>query len=224
MGLRCVRGHACVCLHLPAIGLQAFHGAPGRESTAYAGAVEEASSDAERFTGLFEGLAAQADAAEAAADDMLVEDAARAAWAQVQFADRLRAARAVAIDIVGHGPVSGDVVRVGSDAVLVSGVDGEWLVPLRAITSVTGLGEDVVAASAVDARLGFASVARAWARDRDVVRLLRMNDEPLDGTIDRVGADHLDLAEHDPGIPRRGDAVRRVVVVPFAIVSAMRRR
>jgi hypothetical protein len=68
------------------------------------------------------------------------------------------------------------------------------------------------------------SVIRSWARDREVVRVFRAGGAPLDGTIDAVGADYVDIAEHDPGEPRRTDAVRRVATVPVSVVTAVRRR
>ncbi len=42
------------------------------------------------------------------------------------------------------------------------------------------------------------------------------------GTIDRVGADHFDLAMHDAGTPRREDAVRVIAVTPFAQLRLVR--
>ena len=42
------------------------------------------------------------------------------------------------------------------------------------------------------------------------------------GTIDRVGRDHLDLAEHEPGVPRRDAAVTRIRIVPLTEVLLVR--
>ena len=44
------------------------------------------------------------------------------------------------------------------------------------------------------------------------------------GTIDAVGADHLDLAEHLEGLPRRRENVRAVATVPFAAVVTVESR
>src|SRR6478736_106449 len=44
------------------------------------------------------------------------------------------------------------------------------------------------------------------------------------GTIDAVGADHLDLAEHPDGLPRRRENVRAVATVPFAALIAVESR
>ena len=42
------------------------------------------------------------------------------------------------------------------------------------------------------------------------------------GTIDRVGHDHFDLAEHEPGSPRRDSAVTAVRVVPLSELLLVR--
>jgi hypothetical protein len=45
----------------------------------------------------------------------------------------------------------------------------------------------------------------------------------LTGTIDRVGADYLDLAEHAPDEPRRAGSVRAKRTVPFAAILFVQR-
>src|SRR5258708_1844617 len=42
------------------------------------------------------------------------------------------------------------------------------------------------------------------------------------GTIDRVGRDRLDLAEHEAGVPRRAAAVGRIRIVPFTELLLVR--
>ena len=44
------------------------------------------------------------------------------------------------------------------------------------------------------------------------------------GTIDAVGADHLDLAEHDEDVPRRRENVTGQTTVPFAALVAVESR
>ena len=44
----------------------------------------------------------------------------------------------------------------------------------------------------------------------------------LAGTIDRAGADHLDIALHEPGTPRRASEVSGHRVVPFGAVAWIR--
>jgi hypothetical protein len=116
------------------------------------------------------------------------------------------------------------VAAVGRDVVVLAADDGDWAIPVWGLVAVVDLPSSAREAAAPSERLGFASVARAWARQRSVVRVLRVGAGPLDGTIDAVGADHVDLAEHDPGEPRRPDAVRRHVSIPVGAVAALRRR
>jgi hypothetical protein len=70
-------------------------------------------------------------------------------------------------------------------------------------------------------RLGLAFVLRDLARRRIPVDLA-LACGGLHGTIDRIGRDHLDLAEHPAGEPRRASAVRQVRLVPFAELLTVR--
>lgn len=191
---------------------------------AYAPAVDEPISGAARFDDLLAGLALEAAAADAAALDADIAEVERAARAESYALDRLRAQREVSLEIAGGPLVSGLVALVGRDVVVLVADDGDWAIPLWGITAVIHPGERTRAAASVSERLGLASIARSWARQRSVVRVLRVGAGPLDGTIDSVGADHLEIAEHDPGEPRRPDAVRRQVLIPLGAVSAIRRR
>ena len=120
--------------------------------------------------------------------------------------------------------MSGLVAAVGRDVVVIAADDGDWAIPAWGMVAVIELSGGAREALSPSERLGLASVVRAWARQRSVVRVLRVGAGPLDGTIDAVGADHLDLAEHDPGEPRRAEAVRRQVSIPLGAVAALRRR
>ena len=201
-----------------------MHAAHAGGVNAYAPAVDEPISDSARFDDLLAGLAAEVAAADAAALDADIAEVERAARAESHVLDRLRAQRQAALEIAGGPQVSGLVALVGRDVVVLVAGDGDWAIPLWGIAAVVSPGDQAVAAGSVSERLGLASIARSWARQRSVVRILRVGAGPLDGTIDAVGADHLELAEHDPGEPRHPGAVRRQVLVPLGAVSAIRRR
>lgn len=186
--------------------------------------MDEPSSGPDRFDALLAGIEAEAEAADAAALDADIAEVERAARAESRLLDRLRAQRQLSLEVVGGGMVSGLVAMVGRDVVVLAADDGDWAVPIWGIAAVVNLGEGTDTPRTVTERLGLASVARSWARQREVVRILRVAAAPLDGTIDAVGADYLNLAEHDPGEPRHPDAVRRQVVIPLGGVSAIRRR
>ena len=44
------------------------------------------------------------------------------------------------------------------------------------------------------------------------------------GTIDAVGADHLDVAEHAEGVPRRRENITGQTTVPFAALVTVESR
>ena len=73
----------------------------------------------------------------------------------------------------------------------------------------------------LSARLGLTFVLRDLCRRRAAVHI-RTRFEMLHGTIDRVGRDHLDLAQHEPDMPRRERAVRSVRLLPVAEVVLVR--
>jgi hypothetical protein len=70
-------------------------------------------------------------------------------------------------------------------------------------------------------RMTFGFVVRDLARRRSGVTLRTRSGALLAGTIDRAGADHLDLALHDAGAPRRARAVTGFRIVPFASVLSL---
>ncbi|MFM1966336.1 MAG: hypothetical protein RL134_2061 [Actinomycetota bacterium] len=201
-----------------------MHAARAPGVNAYAHAVDEPSSGPARFDDLLAGIAAEVAAADAAALDADIAEVERAARAEAYLLDRLRAQQRVTVEVVGGPIVSGLVALVGRDVIVLAADDGDWVIPLWGIAAVVNPVAGTSMTGSLSERLGLASVARSWARQRSVVRVLRVGGVPLDGTIDAVGADHLEIAEHDPGEPRRPEAVRRQVLIPLGAVSAIRRR
>lgn len=178
----------------------------------------------DRWEALFAGLTAEGAATEAAEADAETEDLVRAVISDVGLVDRLRSSTHIALHVAAHGVVRGRVVDVGRDVVLIDASDDEWAVPFAGIEAIEHLDRRVQPPTTVGARLGLAATLRTWSRQRSVVRVMRVYGVPVDGTIDRVCADHLDLAVHDPGLPRRDEHVRAILTVPFAAISAARRR
>jgi len=99
---------------------------------------------------------------------------------------------------------------------------GEVLVPLTAVVAVPGLGPAALAAAPGRRPLPLTVVLRGLARDRATVRIRLHGGRILDGTVDRVGSDHIDVAEHPVDEPRRNAAVRRVVTVPLSALLSLR--
>lgn len=181
-----------------------------------------------RWEDLFADLEGQLAAEEAMALSAEVADRTRREQARIRLSDRLRAAgdAALVVDVQGAGPLTGRVAGLGPDWLLLDDGSRESLVPTAAVRSVVGLGRyaaDPEAQGAVAARLGLASALRALARDRAHVQVVLRDGGVLGGTVDRVLADHLDLAEHPADEPRRAEAVRGVRSVPLTMVAVVRR-
>jgi hypothetical protein len=102
----------------------------------------------------------------------------------------------------------------------------EALVPLAAVLGVSGLSRLSAvpnSASPVESRLTLRPVLRGLARDRSAGQVARVDGSTLNATIDRVGADFVELALHAPGETRRRSEVRDVVVMPLRAIAAVRR-
>ncbi|GAA4346994.1 hypothetical protein [Angustibacter luteus] len=172
-----------------------------------------------RWDRLFDDLQAQLAAADAAEVAGELTERTRLELSRLTLADRLLAwvGQPLAVHPRVGPTLSGELRDVGPDWLLVGGV-AVTLVPARAVTSLSGLGVGAVPAGhgLAARRYGLSAVLRAVARDRSPVRVLLTDGAVLTGTVDAVGADHLDLAEHAPDLARRRQAVRAVRVVPFA--------
>lgn len=183
-----------------------------------------------RWDDLFADLEGQL-AAERARDlDAEVADRTRRETARLRLVDRLRAAaaeqRPITVSVAGLAdPVDGLVTGVGPDWLLLATASGETLVVLAAVRWLTRLGARATEPGSegpVEARFTLAFALRALARDRAHLRLVLRDGATVGGTLDRVGADHVELAEHADDEPRRAGAVRGLRVVPFTALAALR--
>lgn len=124
----------------------------------------------------------------------------------------------------GRDWISGDIVDQTAR-------DAQFILPLDAIASLmltrsqvsTSLEETVGIESerGLSRRLGLAFVLRDLCRRRQSVELV-MTEAVINGTIDRVGRDHLDLAVHEAGTARRESLVSHYKVLPFARLLLVR--
>ncbi|WP_460774871.1 hypothetical protein [Microbacterium sp. GXF7504] len=141
------------------------------------------------------------------------------------------ASAAVRIDLPSGEDVAGTLDAVGEDWLGV-GLDtgGAALIRAEAVLGVRMPEVDLLhSAREVPApprslaeRMPFAFVLRDLARRRDAVRVHRVDGSVLAGTIDRAGADHFDLAVHEPGTPRRAAHVTGFRMVPCAATAWVR--
>lgn len=149
-----------------------------------------------------------------------------------QLAGRDGAAPVISFDLADGSTLRGTVTGVGADCVAIlpaEGRPGAVVVPFAAISGIGMPHHDLLrsarpspARSALSERLTFGYVLRDLVRRRAGVAVHLRSGRALHGTIDRAGADHLDIALHDPGAPRRADAVTGHRIVPYAAVAWVR--
>ncbi len=124
----------------------------------------------------------------------------------------------------GTASLTGRLLDVGGGWLLLEPVAGRSvLVPFSAVDAVRGLGPRASAPTVLGRSFGLASALRAVSRDRAVVQVAQRSGRTTIGTIDMVGADHVELAEHAPDEPRRPANVHGVVLVPFLALVSVRR-
>jgi hypothetical protein len=182
-----------------------------------------------RWQQLFADLQAQFDEQETAAERAEWGSRARAEIGSVTLADRLRGSLGspVSLRCGGGGPVVGRLVEVGADWLLLEDDHARpSLIALVAVRAVGGLGRRTAVAEdlgSVGKRLDLRWALRALARDRAAVQIVLDDGFVLSGTLDRVGADYVELAEHPADEPRRAEAVvgvRTVVISAIALVRS----
>lgn len=178
-----------------------------------------------RWERLFADLEAQFEAAAEAEFAGEVADRSRRELALVPLADRLRSSDGEVQLGLGAGEVvRGVVVGSGPDWVLLADGGVETLVPLPAIGWIRGLSTAAEpSSSVVTARLGLGHALRGIARDRATTVVVLTSGDRVTGTIDRVGADFVDVAEHPLDEARRTAAVQAVRTIPLASLAALRR-
>jgi hypothetical protein len=180
-----------------------------------------------RWDELFEDLEGQLEEAAAAELADEVADRTRRAVAEVGLGDRLRAARGqrLRLETLGAAPVNGVLLEVGTDWLLLHDDAGrDVLVVLGAVLTVAGLArEHVGETSAVRRRLTLGSALRGIAHDRAAVTVRLRDGTAVTGTVDRVGRDFLELAEHPVGEPRRVGQVSGVRALAFAGLATVTR-
>lgn len=181
-----------------------------------------------RWQALFADLEAQYDAAQAAELAAEVADRTRREAARLRLTDRLAGAVGgeVTVDIWGAGAVRGRLTCAGVDWLLVEEPTGaEVLVPEEAVTSVRGLtawSQSPGSQGVVLGKLDLRYALRGVARNRAALSVVLRDGAVLTGTIDRVGLDFLEIAEHPMGEPRRPKAVQDSRAVRLGAVALLR--
>jgi len=196
-----------------------------------------------RWDDLFDDLESQLEQELGAEEGDLLAEEERLRLGRLTLRDRL-----IAMSRAGDGTPDqlklamrdGSVVTVAVGSIgrdwlvgeLVGARRGSCVVPLAAVAALLPSSEQLARSMTVEpagespvslsARLGLAFVLRDLCRRRAAVDVSTASSERLHGTIDRVGRDHLDLAEHEPGVPRRAASVGRIRILPFGELHLVR--
>lgn len=188
-----------------------------------------------RWERFFEDLEQQLDSEWEAERAALDTEAERLRLARLGLRARLQVLAAEGADVAADpgagGAIHGRVAGVGADWVTIErdGLGDVALVPIGSLVTIAAGHADLlrsarpaVPASLSSERMSLGFVLRDLVRRRAPVTVHTRTGRSLDGTIDRAGADHLDLALHDAGEPRRSSAVTGLRMVPFAAVAWVR--
>ena len=194
-----------------------------------------------RWGKLFDDLEGQLEQELEAEDVDLRAEEERLRLGRLSLRDRLLAlhrsgagAASVALQVAEHRlcvrPVSIGKDWLSGDLIDGSARGAQCIVPIDSIDAVL-LDRDQVRSSLISApeedgarlsaRLGIGFVLRDLCRRRRTVELVTASGS-VTGTIDRVGRDHLDLAEHAADAARRETAVTQYRVLPFARLLYLR--
>lgn len=176
-----------------------------------------------RWERLFADLEGMVDEHDRASRESEIADRVRRELARVELSDRLRANDGrIELLLRGGRLIRGELIDSGADWLVVDERHrGEVLIPVHAVIEVSGLGRSVAAPSDPRRLLTLGQALRVLARHRvgvvveDELRRVRT------GTIDIVGADFFELAQHPLDVPRRGGNVLATRVIPYRGVVAL---
>ncbi|BCW72081.1 hypothetical protein [Arthrobacter sp. NicSoilB8] len=181
-----------------------------------------------RWDALFDDMEAQLAARQRLDFEAEVAERALVDAAQVELADRLRGSLGLSIRVqVSSGPaLEGTLSHAGSEALVLDEPQHQVLIPYAAAVRYGGLSRLAVPEpSAVRRRLGLASALRGLAGNRARVTILASHgplEAGLQGVIDTVGRDFLDLAVNLEGGDRRPASTRQVLTIPFGALAGIR--
>lgn len=179
-----------------------------------------------RWNDLFADLEAQLEFGQWQAVEQDAAELTRGMWAELTLMDRLRAALNQRVRMVLQDGRSQGLVLQAVGPAWVGGVDdtGAVLIPREAIMAVDAeLRRAVVPKRPLHAGPKMGAVYRMLARRREPVQIVARHGEVLaEGTIDRVGSDHLDVALHARDDFRRSTAIQGSRILPFEAIQLVR--
>ena len=175
-----------------------------------------------RWERLFDDLEAQVAAQARLELDAEVAERTRLERARITLGERVVGALGseVTLRLRGGTIARGRLEDCGDGWLLVVEAGGrQVLAPTLAVLGISGLGrprDDTRAR-----RCGIGSAVRLISRDRRAVGVVDVDGGSVHGTIDGVGADAFDIAEHPLDSPRRPEHVLGERVIPFASVAVI---
>jgi hypothetical protein len=183
------------------------------------------SDQVDRWDRLFADLEAEALGQQRGELQAEVSDRTRREVGSLKLADRTRSAIGctVALELTGCPALAGMVREAGPDWLLLADPAGAVVIPLAAVTAIEGLTRSIAPpADRVAARSDLRHVLRGLSRDRRALVLGTADGRERTGTIDRVGADFIDLALHPVGEARRASVVIGVLTIPLSALARIR--
>ncbi|WP_460466374.1 hypothetical protein [Calidifontibacter terrae] len=178
-----------------------------------------------RWDDLFADLEAQLQEAARGERAAEIAELVRSERAGIGWVDRL--ASGLGKSVVLHtkaGQVTGQLTDVGRDWVAVEESGrGAAVLPTAAIRGVSDLPRRVDAGGGITRSFGLGVALRGISRDRSVVAVHDVDAGVWIGTIDLVGADHLDVALHPADAVRRTAVVTSRQTIPWASIAVVRR-
>lgn len=177
-----------------------------------------------RWEDLFNDLEAQWLREQRAEQDALLPQLVRAERAAVAWTDRVATSIGRSMTLATAAQrVTGVLLDLGADWLLMEEQRRSALIPAAAVLGISGLDYRNRSEVSRGRRIGIGTALRGIARDRSAVTVHDTAGGLTTGSIDWVGADHFDIAEHPADAVRRPDAITGRRMIPVAAVSVIRR-
>lgn len=179
-----------------------------------------------RWNGLFADLEAQLQFGRWEAVEQDAAELTRGLWAELTLMDRIRAALGQRVRLVLAGGRSQSLHLRAVGPAWIGGFDdvGSLIIPRGAIVGIdTDLNRAEIPSRPLRAGPSILAIYRALARRREPVQLLSNDGATLaEGTIDRVGKDHIDVALHARDEFRRSSALHGMRIIPTDAIQLVR--
>lgn len=179
-----------------------------------------------RWNDLFADLEAQMEFGQWQSVEQDAAELTRGMWAELTLMDRLRAAMGQQVRVVLQDGRMQPIQLQAVGPTWIGGVDDmSAVIVLR--DAILGVDADLKAATVpsrpLQAGPSVAAIYRALARRREAIQVVGRNGVVIaEGTIDRVGEDHIDVALHSRDEFRRSSVLQGMRILPFDAILLVR--